>query len=101
MDVISGEGLITGFGGGGRGGGNFSGHSEELIILDRPLTSAALFSSSALGTMSDRYSRSSADKAKEACWELVLLAREKRFKNLETAEGAGVVVVTKTSDAVS
>lgn len=105
LDLVRGEGLIIGFGGGGRGGGNFSGRGEELIIFDRPFKFAASFSSSrsvALGTLiSDRYSRSSADKANDAWLALVLLVRAKRFRNLETAEGAGAVVVTATSDAVS
>jgi len=57
-----------GFGGGGRGGGSLVGRGD-VIILDSAfgVPSCSSSGSLALGTISDRYSKSSADKASELC----------------------------------
>lgn len=60
--------MVTGgFGGGGRGGGSLVGRGD-VTTLDSTfevLSSCSSSGSLALGIISDRYSRSSADKARE------------------------------------
>lgn len=80
--------------GGGRGGGSFVGSGLGLlsIIFASAFRLRGVSSSSspsaALGTMSDRASRSLDERASELRPELVLL-RAKRFKNRDMAVGAG------------
>lgn len=76
-------------GGGAKGGGNLVGNGDEVIILDNSLScDASSTSSFALGTMSERNSRSSVDKAREfRGLDPEFLVREKRVRNRETAEG--------------
>jgi hypothetical protein len=80
-------------GGGANGGGNLVGTCGARIAVDSAfnwsISSSSLW---ALGTISERNSRSSEDNVREFL-ELVmedLLDLEKRPKNRETAEGAGV-----------
>lgn len=93
-----------GFGGGASGGGSFVGNGVgfEYIILDSAFSGASSVSSSgscALGTISERKSRSSVDRAIDLRSDPVPLAREKRFRKRETADGAGVTVEITTSGA--
>ena len=78
-------------GGGGRTGGSASG--LKMLLSDFIPSMSSSCPSAALGTISDRNSKSSDDRASEllgldALRELRL--REKRPRNLETAEGGGV-----------
>jgi hypothetical protein len=59
--------LIGGcLGGGARGGGSFAGNGDDCIILDNASSCGSpLWSSLALGTESDKNSRSSDDNARE------------------------------------
>lgn len=77
-------------GGGARGGGSFVGSGGARIIFDNASSlSTSSISSLALGTMSERNSRSSDDRAIEFRGLALgdLLDLENRPKNRETAEG--------------
>jgi hypothetical protein len=89
-------------GGGVSGGGSFVGNGVgfELIKLDNAFSWASSVSSSgscALGTISERKSRSSVDRAIDLRSDPVPLPREKRLRKRETADDAGVTVGTTTS----
>lgn len=89
-------------GGGAIGGGSFVGNGVgfEFIKLDSAFSWASSVSSSgscALGTISERKSRSSVDRAIDLRSDPVPLAREKRFRKRETADGAGVTTGITTS----
>lgn len=93
-----------GFGGGASGGGSFVGNGVgfEFIKLDSAFSWASPVSSSgscALG-ISERKSRSSVDRAIDLRSDPVPLAREKRFKKRETADGAGATAGITISEAV-
>lgn len=79
-------------GGGAKGGGNFVGNEGARTVIDSASNlSRSSISSLALGTMSERNSRSSVDKAMEfralTAPVEALFDLEKRPKNRETAEG--------------
>ena len=96
----AGDGALSGARGGrGSSGGSLSLSGCDAIIFVKPIRpwSSVSSSSAALGTISDKKSRSSVDKATEplglfeALPEPVdVLEREKRLQNRETAVGAGV-----------
>lgn len=93
-----------GFDGGASGGGSFVGNGVgfEFIKLDSAFSWASSVSSSgscALGTISERKSRSSVDRAIDLRSDPGPLAREKRFRKRETADGAGVTAEITTSGA--
>lgn len=78
------------------GRGSFVGNGEDLIMLDsasscKSPSFSSPCSSLALGTKSDRNSRSSDVSASECRWLGVglLFVREKRPRKRETAEGGG------------
>lgn len=96
---------LGGFGGGASGGGSFVGSDVgfELIRFDSAFSWASSVSSSgscALGTISERKSRSSVDRARDLRSDPVPLAREKRFRKRETADGAGVTAGITISGVV-
>lgn len=89
-----------GGGGGASGGGSFGGSGFELevdiefelIIFESAFSCGSSLSSlgsCALGAISERNSRSSVDRARDLRSDPALLAREKRFRKRETADGAG------------
>lgn len=101
-----------GCGGGANGGGSFGGSDVELetdvelelIIFESAFSCGSSLPSSgscALGTMSERNSRSSVDRARDLRSDPTLLPREKRFRKRETADGAGVTVGITTSGVVN
>lgn len=77
-------------GGGARGGGSFVCSGDDAIIFDNPLSCKSSSSSSlALGTISERNSISSEERAREFReTKLDDLLRENRLRNRETADGA-------------
>lgn len=88
--IEAGRGGGTSSGGGGSAGGSGSGF--RMLFNDLRLSISSSFPSFALGTMSDRNSKSSEDKASELIGldpPKELRLREKRVRNLETAVGGG------------
>jgi hypothetical protein len=81
-----------GSGGGASGGGNFVGNGGDWIILDRASSCEPSLSCSslALGTKSDKNSRSSEDRARERRrFDAAGLLRVNRPRKRDTADGAG------------
>lgn len=79
-------------GGGANGGGSFVDNGDDAIKFDSALSCTDSSGSSlALGTMSDRNSRSSDERARElrGLDPPDDLVREKRLRKRETAEGGG------------
>lgn len=79
-----------------------NGVGSEFIKLDSAFSCASSLPSSgscALGTISERKSRSSVDRAIDLRSDPVPLAREKRFRKRETADGAGATAGIMTSGA--
>jgi hypothetical protein len=79
-------------GGGARGGGSFVDGGVDAIIFVNPLSCVSSSSSSvALGTISERNSRSSEERAREFReLEPDDLLREKRLRNRETTEAGWI-----------
>lgn len=91
-------------GGGASGGGSFVGNGVgfEFIKLDSAFSwalSVSSLGSCALGTISERKSRSSVDRAIDLRSDPMPLTREKRFRKRETADGAGVTTGITISGA--
>lgn len=94
--ALTGRTVRGALGGGARGGGSAgtatTGSRFVLTNFSKASAEFSSASSAALGTMSDRNSRSSEDKASELCGlPPMLLRRENLFRNRETADGAGGV----------
>ena len=87
------------FGGGANGGGKTGTTDSGFALTNFSSASVASWSASslALGTMSDRNSRSSEDSARELRGLPPPPRRENRLRNLETAEGAGGVAERSTT----
>lgn len=83
-------------GGGARGGGSFVDCGDDAIIFDNPLSCrSSPSSSSALGTISERNSRSSEESARECrVTEPDDLLREKRLRNRETADAGAAASIS-------
>lgn len=76
-------------GGGANGAGSFVGSGVASIIFDNALSWSSSILSLALGTISDRNSKSSGERASEFLeLEPADLAREKRLRKRETAVGS-------------
>lgn len=95
MDSIRGGGTRGGAGGGARGGGGSTGGRGSAFIAalrESCSRGSSAGSSLTLGTISDKYSKSSEDNAIDECALDVgtaVLLLPNRPRNLDTAEGAG------------
>lgn len=87
------DGGNDGLGGGAKGGGSFVGKGDDCIILERDFScNVSSTSSFAVGTISDKNSRSSEDRAREfrELCDTVGFVLEKRLRNRETADAGGL-----------